>query len=182
MSTFRDETMQNPDTTLWNYNADGSLAAKTYADNSQVTYTYTPDGKLETRTWARGIVTTYTYDTADRLTDITYSDNTPSVSFTYDRLGRQTSATVFDGGTDTLVCVSEYEYSPLGQLLKETQNGVEINRYYDTLGRSTGFDYAGQSIQYAYDAYGRFASIFSDNMLFEYSYLPGSRLVNGMTA
>ncbi|MCP4568071.1 MAG: hypothetical protein GY841_10875, partial [FCB group bacterium] len=94
------------DKTEWIYDPDtGLLEAKKDAKSKSVSYTYKPGGKLETRTWARGsgsiittgsgsIVTTYTYDpkTAEML-NIDYSDTTPDIRFTYDRLGRQKTIT-----------------------------------------------------------------------------------------
>ncbi len=85
------------DVTTWTYQeSTGLLTAKTYADAKSVSYTYTADGKLATRTWSRldgsnPLVTTYSYDTAGDLTGITYSDSTPAVGFTYNRLGQETS-------------------------------------------------------------------------------------------
>ena len=58
MTTFKDA--DTPQQTSWSYNSRGQMIAKTYADDSSVTYTYNGDGQLLTRTWARGIVTTYT--------------------------------------------------------------------------------------------------------------------------
>ena len=72
----------------------GLLTNKLYADGKGTAYTYTPDGKLATRAWARGVTTTYAYDAAGALAAIAYSDSTPGVTFTYDRLGRMASATV----------------------------------------------------------------------------------------
>jgi YD repeat-containing protein len=48
-------------------------------------------GRLADRTWARGDLTEYAYDALGQLTNIQYqiTNTTPSVSFTYDRLGRQ---------------------------------------------------------------------------------------------
>ena len=54
MNTFRNESMQNGDTTTWLYDEPtGLLTNKVYADGKGPSYTYTPDGKLATRTWAR---------------------------------------------------------------------------------------------------------------------------------
>ena len=54
MNTFRDEAMQNGDTTTWLYDEPtGLLTNKVYADGKGPSYTYTSDGKLATRTWAR---------------------------------------------------------------------------------------------------------------------------------
>jgi len=89
------------DTTTWLYDdATGLLQQKLYADGKGPSYTYTPDGRLLTRTWARTtdnqppttnnqLTTTYHYDDhTHELLTITYSDNTPTVTNEYDRLGR----------------------------------------------------------------------------------------------
>ncbi|MFO0972535.1 MAG: hypothetical protein U1A27_03715 [Phycisphaerae bacterium] len=89
------------DTTTWEYDdTTGLLTTKRYADDSQVTYSYSPGGALTQRTWARldasnnELTTTYTYDqdTGDR-TGVDYSDDTPDLAFTYDRLGRLATVT-----------------------------------------------------------------------------------------
>jgi YD repeat-containing protein len=64
-----------------------SKTNKLYSDGNGPEYTYTADGKLSQRTWARGITTDYTYDIAGSLTNVVYSDETPDVAYTYDRLG-----------------------------------------------------------------------------------------------
>ena len=69
----------------------------------------------------------------------------------------------------------------------ETQNGVEIERTTDGLGRDTGFslgpDYA---VSYAYDMFGRFHSVSSSvqsaQSVAAYTYLPDSDLVAGMSS
>ena len=80
--------------TAWTYDPyHGCLAAKTYDGGATgPSYTYTDAGRLLTRAWARGITTTYGYDYAGQLTSISYSDNgvTPGITYTLDRLGRQT--------------------------------------------------------------------------------------------
>ena len=46
------------------------------------------------RMWARNVVTTHTYDTlSGELTQTSYSDGTPAVSFTYNRFGALATAT-----------------------------------------------------------------------------------------
>ena len=118
MSTFRDTGVDwtqttwpgspgTADETAWEYHeATGLLTEKTYADETSVTYTYTADGKLDVRTWARTVssnplTTDYGYDAGTgEMTSINYSDSTPDVTFTYNRLGQQ--ATVVDAaGTRT---------------------------------------------------------------------------------
>ena len=92
------------------------------------------------------------------------------------------------------VSTNLYAYDVLTQALAvETQNGVEISRAYDALGRNIGFslgsDYA---VEYGYDTYGRFASVASSiastastpstQSMYTYSYLPNTDLLAGYTA
>ena len=186
MRTFRDEEGAG-DETRWLYeDATGVLTNKVYADGKGTAYSYTPDGQLASRTWARGVTTTYTYTNVSSLAAIDYSDDTPDVFFQYDRLGRMTSAIVAGVSTNA------YTYDPETLALSvETQNGMEINRTTDSLGRSTGLSVAGvgdpgspYAVTYGYDAYGRFQSVESAQSAdtFTYTYLSGSSLVSGMTA
>lgn len=194
----------NGDITRWFYDeATGLVTNKVYADGKGPSYTYTPDGKLASRTWARGVVTTYTYDNSGALTNTVYSDDTPTISMVYDRVGNMISA-VTDG-----VCTNLYAYSLTGLCTNEVQNGATIARSYDTLGRSTGYTIQASqnsvdistikqsNIQtlLSYDALGRIASLsiitndssniptfqHSNIQTFTYSYLPGTDIVDGYT-
>ena len=172
------------DRTRWLYDqATGLLTNKLYADGRGPSYTYTPDGKLATRTWARGIVTAYSYDSLGQLTNISYSDNTPGVTFGFDRLGRQTTIT---DGTGTRL----FSYTDAFQLATETNAAAELVRIYDSQGRPAGYDLVMvgstsvvSSIRYDRDSLGRFSSL-SNNVggalrAATYSYLPGSDLLAG---
>jgi YD repeat-containing protein len=154
------------DITTWHYHeATGLLEAKEDAEGRSVSYTYGVAGRLAARTWARTdngnpLVTYYAYDpdTAE-LRTIDYSDTTPDVGFTYDRLGRQ--KTVTDAvGTRTFV------YNTALQLESETITGLYdhvITRTYEAsgvTGRPTGFNTgADYSVTYGYDETGRFNSV-----------------------
>ena len=168
MMCYREEGTGNGDITRWFYDeATGLVTNKVYADGKGPSYTYTPDGKLASRTWARGVVTTYTYDNSGALTNTVYSDDTPTISMVYDRVGNMISA-VTDG-----VCTNLYAYSLTGLCTNEVQNGATIARSYDTLGRSTGYTIQASqnsvdistikqsNIQtlLSYDALGRIASL-----------------------
>ena len=136
MTTYRNEASGVGDTTTWTYdNASGVLLAKTYADGKGLTYTYTDDGKLATRTNARGIVTTYAYDAWGQLLAVDYADATPDLAYTYDAMGRQTSATDAVGTTT-------FMYDAFGQLTSEQTSGLyskTLTRHYDTYGRNVGY-------------------------------------------
>jgi YD repeat-containing protein len=121
------------DQTQWRYDeATGLLTNKVYADGKGPSYTYTPDGKLATRTWARGVQTTYRYTTDGAMTNIVYSDGTPAVTFTLDRLGRQRTITDATG-------TRAFAYNDALQLAAETNAFGVLVRAYDGLGRSAGF-------------------------------------------
>jgi len=190
MNTFRDEAMQNGDTTTWLYDEPtGLLTNKVYADGKGPRYTYTPDGKLATRTWARGVSTTYAYNGSGLLLSVDYSDTTPDVAYTYDRLGRQKVA-------QTFLSAHHYAYDPatlamVSETIIDLQAGTSnvITRATDALGRSTGLSVAGvgdpgqpYSVAYGYDDFGRFAQVSNFQFQVSYSYLSGSSLISGMTA
>ena len=167
------------DQTRWLYDlATGLLTNKLYADGHGPAYTYTADGKLLTRTWARGVVTTYAYDVAGQLETVSYSDNTPSTAFSYDRLGHQT--TITDGtGSRT------FTYNDALQLAAETNTHGVLQYAFDILGRPAGFDSgSGYSLRYSYDAQGRFSTVSNYVGSFStatYSYVPGADLISGYT-
>ena len=169
------------DRTSWLYEqATGLLTNKLYSDNKGPVYTYTVDGKLASRTWARGVVTQYGYDSLGQLTNISYSDNTPAVTFNYDRLGRQ--AVITDG-----TGMRAFTYNDAMQLAAETNAQGVLQYAFDNFGRPAGFD-AGPdySVRYTYDLVGRFGAVQSkvyglESNVFSYSYLSDSDLVQGYT-
>ena len=204
MTTYRDvggsqssATAPQGNVTTWLYDiASGSMTNKVYADGKGPTYNYTPDGKLSQRTWARGIVTDYAYDSWGSLTNTVYSDNTPTVSLTYDALGRQTEAHDAAG-------VTTFLYDSFGSITNETVVGVAgtntIIRHWDNYGRSQGYSLVGlaapcqpqRQTTLAYDpATGRLASMLAagSETPFAWNYLDGSDLKsslaypNGLTA
>ena len=176
MTTYRDEASGEGDTTTWAYDeASGVLLSKTYADGKGLTYTYTADGKLATRTNARGIVTTYTYDDWGQLLSVDYADTTPDITYTYDALGRQTSATDAVGTTT-------FTYDAFGQLLSEQVSGLyskTLTRHWDAFGRNVGYSVDNErKATLTYDpATGRFATMGD----FAWAYLPGSYLKSRLT-
>ncbi len=170
------------DITRWYYDDDtGLVTNKLYDDGNGPSYTYTPYGKLATRTWARGITTDYRYDPAGGLTDINYSDDTPSISLEYNRLGQKTQVidasgtNIFDYG-DAFLLTSEFNVGYASSL----------SRLYDDLGRASGIthglDYA---VSYTFDDLGRFTSVSSAvdsaSSIFDYNYLEDSHLLAGYT-
>lgn len=94
-------------TTTWVYDSTyGRLVEKNYngeSDNpvsnpAEADYLYSNAGRLVTRIWERGVSTTYGY-TCGILSSVDYSDSTPDLTFTRDRLGRLRSVTQGGGST-----------------------------------------------------------------------------------
>ncbi len=172
------------DETHWQYQkSSGLLLSKTDAKGNSVNYSYTAGGRLQTRTWARGITTTYNYyPGTGELESFDYSDNTPDISFQYDRLGRKVR--IIDG-----VGVHSFTYNSNMQLENEEITGKlnsYLNRKYDDLGRNSGFNMEQEySVDYHYDSVGRFDSIDwnitgkTGNV--DYRYLKNSDLVSGFS-
>jgi RHS repeat-associated protein len=197
--------------TTWNYDqCRGWLTNKDYPDpitgNPPATpgtngpvYSYTPGGRLSSRTWHRlgnggnPIVTSYTYgfndgvsgDEDGDLVAIGYSNdplNTPSVTYGYDRLGRQNQATVAGASTTTSF------YDLAGELLGEsfsdgTQAGLRTTNTYVQLHRTglTLFGASGSPLAadtFGYDKAGRLQAVSDgNNNVADYSYLANSSLV-----
>lgn len=120
------------------------------------------------------------------MTGIDYSDTTPDIAFTYDRLGRQ--KTVTDAvGTRT------FSYNDSLQLETEEMNGLiseTITRSYETTGmpgRSSGLSLASDySVSYGYDTTGRFNSVgwtvAGQTSNVTYGYVPNSDLTSSLTS
>ena len=72
------------DETQWTFDpATGLVTNKVYADDSAVAYSYADDGQPERTIWARGDWKENVYTPTGLLAGTTYSDSTPSTTFTY---------------------------------------------------------------------------------------------------
>src|SRR5439155_5122098 len=157
MTTWTNFTArQGAAVTTWNYDAyRGFMTNKTYASTTGPSYSYTPAGRLKTRAWARGTTCTYATNAAGDISTTTYTDATPALTYTYDRLGRLKQV---DQGTN----VTTLTYDDAGQLLRETFNGLTVSNNYSSLLLRTNW-------QFLISASPQVTNIFS--------YDPGARLV-----
>jgi RHS repeat-associated protein len=176
--------------TTWNYHAQrGFLSSKQYADSQGPAYAYNSGGRLQTRTWARTVggqplTTTYGYNNAGDLTTVDYSDSTPDVAYTYDRRGRQITAS----GTGS----SALAYNDAGQLLSESWStgplaGLSVTNGYDGLLRRSSISILDAqssilaSTAYGYDSASRLSTVSDGTHSATYDYLANSRLVQNIT-
>ena len=170
--------------TTWNYdNYRGFLTNKTYADGKGPSYTYTAAGRIRTRVWARGIGTTNFYNAAGELLIKKYSDSTPAVTNSYDRLGRL--STILSGGMTNAVA-----YNDANMLLSETYsggplNGLSVTNGFDLLLRRTNLTIRGAIVlsrtTYTYDAASRLLTVSDGTNSAIYNYLANSPIVGQIT-
>jgi len=172
--------------TTWNYSTiTGQLISKLDAVGKGANYTYTAAGRLFTRTWARSsvanpMITTYSY-TAGQLYFTDYSDTTPDVALTFDRLGRPETITQ----TNQSQITHTYDpatFAPDTETIKYDldHNGTyEFTRLLDhkptNLGRDAGFELKnGNTVEnqatYIYDNAGRISTIAGASNTFTYGY------------
>jgi len=189
MTTWQDYTnTKGAAVTTWNYDPQrGWLTSKLDAIGQGPGYTYYPSGRLKTRTWARGIITSYGYNTAGDLAGSSYSDSTPSVGLTYDRLGRLLTTTDAAG-----LCT--WAYDPVSyQVLSESYssgllNSLSVGRTFDSLNRlgttsALSASSVVNSFGYGYDSASRLQTVTSPASgghganTATYGYLPNSNLV-----
>ncbi len=167
--------------TTWNYNTNrGWLVGKTYADGTGPVYSYTSAGRPKSRVWARGITSTNSYNSAGSLTAVSYSDSTPGVSISYNRLGQPLS--VQNGVTNTLA------YSPYGQLVSEDIKSGGLNyfsqlRYgFDSVNRLQGLTNLTIGYAQAFEYNGNeMTSVSSDSRRADYTYAANSPLIDTVT-
>ncbi|MDR3574548.1 MAG: RHS repeat-associated core domain-containing protein [Anaerolineaceae bacterium] len=176
-----------PRVTTWNYDSQrGWLTSKAYDDGHGPSYTYTPAGRLASRTWVRGVTTSYAYDAAGSLTNILYSDTTPSVTNSYDRLGHLTQQSTKDYQLNST-------YNLAGELLAESfsggiLNGLSVTNNYDADLRRSKLSVLNSpssilaATTYGYDNASRLQTVDDgNNDTATYSYVDNSPLVSQIT-
>ncbi|SHK31407.1 RHS repeat-associated core domain-containing protein [Desulfatibacillum alkenivorans DSM 16219] len=156
--------------TSYTYDRDGNLSQKTYPDGRSVSLEYS-GGRLKKFTNARGIATNYTYDLNGNLLTIVYSDDTPSVVFTYDAYNRP--VTVRDGlGSRTLT----YDAASRPLSIDGPWENDTLQFSYDLKGRKTSQTLEnGPSMEYACDALDRLTVVTSTAGIFAYGYTGASQ-------
>lgn len=188
------------DTTTWNFHeATGLLASKVDAASKSVDYTYTQVGQVYTRQWARyvsgtsgpRVTATYAYFNTGELSSVTYNDGTPSVSYTYNRIG--STDTVTDAtGTRTfnynLGATLELQSEDLPSYFGSRRVTYPHATSGAVIGRSTGLQLgtsgspAGeQSVVWGYDTYGRFSTVGVGGISLTYTYTANSNLLASLS-
>lgn len=178
------------------YPENGLLNTRTDAQQHVIHYTYNVRGDVTERDAARGTKAYYHYDNdTGELRGVTYSDNTPSLAYTYDQLGRL--ATVQDASgsrtftfrSDLLPDQEQFGYNQGATAQSIYGSNLSVNYAYGAMNGALvaplGFDLkdgGGSTIAYSYRATldsqtGRLASITSDAGTYNLYYVSNSDLL-----
>ena len=157
----------------FSYDGYGRMVSETTPEGGTVTYTYTANDQVWQVTNQRPVTAIHTYNTRGLLTNVSYSDSTPAVVYSYDAYGARTTVTDGEGATN-------YTYNSYRQLQSETRTftGLADNSYtldytYNQGDQVTRVHYYGQNapkegsmtvlydknVNYAYNTVGALASI-----------------------
>jgi RHS repeat-associated protein len=178
-------------TTTYAYDAAGNVTTRTDANNHTTTYTYDAANRLIgifdglNRHWVLGYdadsnlvsvatpsggTISYGYDSLGRLTSKSYSDATPTVTFSYDADGNR--ATMIDGAGTV-----NYTYNSRDQLTQLARGTDGFTYTYDPVGRVDTRTYPDSaSTNYTYNDEGRIASATSGGNTSNYTYDPAGEL------
>lgn len=151
--------------TQFQYDSVGRLTKTIDPLQSFEQYVYTDGGRLHTRTDRKNVTTTYAYDNLGRLLSETFSDETPSVSFSCDDAQRTVTAA---NGTDTLTWI----YDTAGRLVSEAsaKNGTTVSYAYNDAGQKASVSLNGDLVA-AYTYEGAYLkTITSEGRTFTYEY------------
>jgi YD repeat-containing protein len=122
------------------------------------------NGNLTSRTDARSITTTYIYDGVNRLTTRSYSDGTPTVTYTYDSASVTNSKGRLTAVSSSVSIMNYTAYDALGRITaanQVTDGQTYVMSYgYNLAGGRTSMTYpSGRVITTGYDDAGRLAGV-----------------------
>ena len=172
VTTYRDESSGICSSLSYEYDeASRALVRQINADHTSTVYAFNAGGKMTSRTLARGIVSEYIHDAWNAVTNISYSDSTPSVSIQYDGMGRLLRVQDATGP-------ASFAYDSYGQFTNEVTASAGVGRFYDVFGRDIGYAHSSGTITTnVYDrSTGRLSATTFDGIVFSYGYLPGADL------
>ena len=147
--------------TSYSYDTLGNLISQTSQDSGTKTFTYDEAGNRLTMTDARGITTSYSYDALNRPVQISYSDASQGITYSYDQgenaIGRLTGFQDSSGATN-------YSYDQHGNIIQK-QSGILTTSYsYDLLDRLIEVSYpSGLKAQYHRNSAGQIEEITAVN-------------------
>ena len=167
--------------TRYSYNVLGYLEKETDALGQSVSYTYDLTGNVTAKTDRNGAVTTNTYQAyGATMSSITDGSNTEKYIYTYNDLGMQTSAKLYNGSTlkDTVTST----YDEFGRKLTETSNG-KTNKYsYDPNSNVINYqlldgDTVKNDVEYTYNEMNWLTEADCNDIITSYTYNDNGNIV-----
>jgi RHS repeat-associated protein len=171
-----EHSTKNASTVAYGYDLGGNPLTLTL--NGTVLVNYGPDDASRLTTITRGSnIFTFGYDSANRRTSLA-APNGINTSYTYDNLNRLTNLTASLGSTT--VTSSAYTYDNAGDRLTKTTPDYSEAYSYDPLYRLTAANRNGTANQwvYSYDAVGNRTTSQADSVVSSATYNDSNRLVS----
>ena len=152
-------TDPNNHTTTYKYDDKGRVYQTISPDTGTTTYSYDPAGNLTSKTDAKGVTISYVYDALNRLAKIDFPGTSETdIEYSYDKYADNSACQNGKGRICEMRDASgstKYEYSPKGQVKKETKvidSVTYVTQYsYDMNGNLKTMTYpSGRVITYNY--------------------------------
>ncbi len=159
--------IQGTQTRTYNFDSLSRLRNAFNPESGTNTYVYDDNRNLTQKTDARGVVSTHAYDALNRATSHSYSDGTPTVTYTFDSVALNGKGRV--GSVSSSVSSFSYSgYDATGKALGASQvigsQTYTMGYGYDLAGNVKTMTYpSGRTVNYTYDATGRMSS-FAGNL------------------
>ena len=158
-------------TTTFVYDAYNRVQTIIYPGPREENFIFDASGRLATRTRG-GVTTSYGYDALDRVTSKTFSDGTPSLSYTYDENGDLGFLTSASHGGHSL----SWNYDLAGDLRSEVATSTPgppstVAYTYDLAGNRESVSLDGFAwLTYEYDDASRLDKIHRGATVFDFGY------------
>jgi RHS repeat-associated protein len=156
--------VQGVQTRTFVYSSLKRLTSATNPESGTIGYGYDNNGNLTSKVDARSITTTFAYDWLNRVTSRSYSDSTPTVTYTYDAAGVSNSKGRLTSISSSVSADTITAYDVLGRVTAGNQitdgQTYSMSYSYNLTGAPTTFTYpSGRVISTEYDPAGRMAGL-----------------------
>jgi RHS repeat-associated protein len=174
---------QGVQTRTFVYSSLKRLTSATNPESGTISYGYDNNGNLTSKVDARSITTTFVYDLLNRATSRSYSDGTPTVTYTYDATGVSNSKGRLTSVGSSVSVSNVTAYDVLGRVTAGNQvtdgQTYSMGYSYNLAGAPTSFTYpSGRVISTEYDPAGRLAGVRDQQSSLYYAGAVGSDSTN----
>ena len=155
---------QGAQTRTFVYDSLKRLSSASHPESGTATFSYDNNGNVASRVDARSITTTFAYDSLNRITSRSYSDGTPTVTYTYDAAGVANSKGRLTSVSSSVSVNNHTAYDALGRITAGNQvtdgQTYSLGYGYNRAGAHVSITYpSGRVISMEYDAAGRMAGV-----------------------